>query len=118
MPPWAFALSVERKAQLMLWIRLSASDSPGKSRVCYDSLLRGCSQIKRGIIHVIRTASAGSHMKHLFPISKAYTQTLFPSQLRDKTVKFFTAISYDSNGGQREEKYWLCHLVNSSTQIT
>lgn len=93
-----FVCEKSRKAQLMLWIRLSASASPGESAVSYDSLLRGCSQIYRGIIRVIRAASAGSHIKSLFPIKQAETQTLSPSLLRDKTSRFFTAISCDWNG--------------------
>lgn len=93
-----FVCEKRRRAQLMLWIRLSASASPGKSAVSYDSLLRGCSQIYRGITRVIGAASAGSHIKSLFPIKQAETQTLFPSLLRGKTSKFFTAISYDWNG--------------------
>lgn len=93
-----FVCEKRRKAQLMLWIRLSASASPGKSAESYDSLLRGCSQIYRGIIRVIRAASARSHIKSLFPIKQAETQTFFPSLLRDKTSKFFTAVSYDWNG--------------------
>lgn len=77
-----------RKAQLMLWIRLSESDSPRKSHVCYDSLLRGCTQIQRGIIHVIRTASAGSHIKYLFLISKHTHKLFFPASSGTKRSNF------------------------------